>query len=224
MGDGPDAVDVRERPGRGRAARAAHQRPREVRQMVPRVPERPFQRVTQLQSVAVLTEHQRDDEPIVRGPHAPVGADHAVERAVRPAGDVRGLPHVRNGVAQVDFRRVVDHVVHGDALAGLERGDGLAHGHAVQRNDASHRHGFPGKLMLGGDIRNQQDTLPVVFDDVALSQIAQSHNQIVFRIDTEDFLHSRILWTGTPPGMAHGHSARRAQKKESRTVRPTFHL
>ena len=85
MGDGPDAVDMRERPG-GRAARAAHQRPREVSQMVPRVPERPFQRVAQLQSVAVFTaEHQRDDEPIVRGPHAPVGADHAVERAVRPA-------------------------------------------------------------------------------------------------------------------------------------------
>ena len=188
--------------------------------MVPRVPERPFQRVTQLQSVAVLTEHQRMMN-IVLDPHAPVGADHAVERAVRPAGDVRGLPHVRNGVAQVDFRRVVDHVVHGDALAGLERGDGLAHGYAVQRNDALHRHGFPGKLM-GGDIRNQLDTLPVVFDDVALSQIAQSHNQIVFRIDTEDFLHSRILWTGTPARHGLRTFLRGAHKKESRTVRLTL--
>ncbi len=100
--------------------------------------------------------------------------------------------------------------------------DGLAHGHAVQRNDASHRHEFPGKLMLGGDIRNQLDTLPLVFDDVALSQIAQSHNQIVFRIDTEDFLHSRILWTETPSGMAHGHSARRAQKKGKPNGTPDF--
>lgn len=67
--------------------------------------------------------------------------------------------------------------------------------------------------MLGGDIRNQLDTLPVVFDDVALSQIAQSHNQIVFRIDTEDFLHSRILWTGTQPGMGPTDIPRGAHKK-----------
>ena len=224
MGDGPDAVDVRERPGSGRAARAAHQRPREVRQMIPRVPKRPFQRVAQLQGIAVLTEHQRDDEPIVGGPHAPVGADHAVERAVRPAGDVRGLPYVRDGIAQIDFRRVVNHVVHGDAFSGLERGDGLAHGHAVQDNDASHRHGDAGELVFGGDIRDQLDALPVVFNDVALGQIAQGHDQIVFRIDTEDFLHSRILWAGAPPGMAHGSPARRAQKKESRTACPTFLL
>lgn len=110
--------------GKGRGAGAQPCRPPATARSPPdgpRVPERPF---SASRSFRALRFSQNTSGMMSQfAVPAPVGADHAVGRAVRQQGGVRGL-HARNGVAQVDFRRVVDRC-HGDALAGLERGDGL---------------------------------------------------------------------------------------------------
>ena len=206
-----------ERTGRERAALAADEGACEVRQMVPGVSEGAFQRVAELQGVAVLAEHQRNDQPVVGRAHTAVGADHAVKGPVRPTGDVRRRPHVGRGVVQLHFRRVVRHVVHGDALPGLKRRDGLAHRHAVQGHDAAHGHGLAGELVLGGHVGHKPDIPPGGLDGFALRQIAQGHNEIVFGIDTKDSVHVRILLGGE--SARHGPNAASAHGRARRSAR-----
>ena len=83
----------------------------------------------------------------------------------------------------------MDHVVHGDALARAQGGQRLAHGHAVEGDDAPEGNGLARELVLGGYVFHQLNASPANVDGIALRKIAQGHNQVVVGIDTEDRRH-----------------------------------
>ena len=147
-----------------------------------------LQRLAHEDEVAVLAEHERDHDPVIRRARATVRTPEAVERATAPARNTGCGPRHIADLAGGDVRRMFQ-IRCADQTARADRLHHAPDGDAIHRRAVVHGEIMRREFLLRRDRLRDHVARAIHGHDLAGVEISQGDDQIVIGMDAECGAH-----------------------------------